>query len=144
MQTCIKMNCHIKRFLAAELCDQVTSSCGPGSWCRTGGRRPGAGGWSPAAAQPGSARCSGCVWSGAPAGRGTCTEQPSLPHPHPPPATRLPVAVGLHGPLHDEEPGQQVDEDPPHPGRHQVGLGRAEVDVEHHDRHADAATPQCQ
>ena len=60
------------------------------------------------------------------------------------PATRLPVAVGLHGPLHDEEPGQQVDEDPPDPGRHQVGLGRPEVDVEHHDRHADAATPHIQ
>ena len=65
------------------------------------------------------------------------------------PPPRLPVAVGLHGPLHDEEPGQQVDEDPPDPGRHQVGLGRPEVDVEHHDRHADAAThhiqhPKCQ
>ena len=59
--------------------------------------------------------------------------------------TRLPVAVGLHGPLHDEEPGQQVDEDPPDPGRHQVGLRRPEVDVEHHDRHADAATHhKCQ
>ena len=58
--------------------------------------------------------------------------------------TRLPVAVGLHGPLHDEEPGQQVDEDPPDPGRHQVGLGRPEVDVEHHDRHADAATQHIQ
>ena len=60
------------------------------------------------------------------------------------PATRLPVAVGLHGPLHDEEPGQQVDEDPPDPGRHQVGLGRPEVDVEHHDRDADAATHHIQ
>ena len=67
---------------------------------------------------------------------------PRLPYPTLPVAVA--VAVGLHGPLHDEEPGQQVDEDPPHPGRHQVGLGRAEVDVEHHDRHADAATPQCQ
>ena len=44
----------------------------------------------------------------------------------------------LDGSLHDEEPGEEVDEDSPHPGRHQVSLGRPEVDVEHHHRHADA------
>ena len=29
----------------------------------------------------------------------------------------------LDGSLHDEEPGQEVDEDSPHPRRHRVGLG---------------------
>ena len=46
------------------------------------------------------------------------------------------MLLSLDGPLHDEEPGQQVNEDPPHPGRHQVGLGGPEVDVE--DDHGDA------
>ena len=46
------------------------------------------------------------------------------------------MLLSLDGPLHDEEPGQQVNEDPPHPGRHQVGLRGPEVDVE--DDHGDA------
>ena len=48
------------------------------------------------------------------------------------------VLLALDRPLHDQEPGQKVDEDSPHPGRHQVGLRGPEVDVEHHHRHTDA------
>ena len=42
------------------------------------------------------------------------------------------------GPLHDEQPGQDVDEDPLHPRRHLVRLRRPEVHVQHHHRHRDA------
>ena len=41
-------------------------------------------------------------------------------------------------PPHDQEPGQDVNEDSPDPGRHGVGLRRPEVDVENH--HGDADT----
>ena len=41
--------------------------------------------------------------------------------------------------LHAEQPRQDVDEDPPHPGRHGVSLRGAEVDIEDHHRHHDAA-----
>ena len=41
-------------------------------------------------------------------------------------------------PLHDEQPGQDVDEDPLHPRRHLVRLRRPEVHVQHHHRHRDA------
>ena len=37
---------------------------------------------------------------------------------------------------HYQQPGQDVDEDSPHPGRHGVGLRGPEVDVE--DDHGDA------
>ena len=43
-------------------------------------------------------------------------------------------------PLHAEQPGQDVDEDSADPGRHGVSLRGAEVDIEHHHRHHDAAT----
>ena len=135
------MNCHIKRFLALSCVTRL-----PPLVVRVVGVVLAAGGLvlvaghllPPSLAQPVAVGVSGVQLQ-----RGEEPAQSSR-HSHTHTHTRLPVAVGLHGPLHDEEPGQQVDEDPPHPGRHQVGLGRAEVDVEHHDRHADAATPQCQ
>ena len=136
------MNCHIKRFLALSCVTRL-----PPLVVRVVGVVLAAGGLVLVAGhllQPGLAQPVAVGVSGVQLQRGEEPAQSSR-HSHTRhPATRLPVAVGLHGPLHDEEPGQQVDEDPPHPGRHQVGLGRAEVDVEHHDRHADAATPQCQ
>ena len=46
--------------------------------------------------------------------------------------------LSLDGSLHDKQPGQEVDENSPDPGRHQVSLGRPEVDVENH--HGDADT----
>ena len=46
--------------------------------------------------------------------------------------------LSLHGSLHDKQPWQEVDENSPDPGRHQVSLGRPEVDVENH--HGDADT----
>ena len=49
-----------------------------------------------------------------------------------------PSVVSLDGSLHDQESRKKVDEDSPDPGRHQVSLRRPEVNVEHHDRHADA------
>ena len=39
-------------------------------------------------------------------------------------------------PPHDEQPRQNVDEDPPDPGCHGVRLRCPEVYVEHDDRHA--------
>ena len=50
----------------------------------------------------------------------------------------VPPLLSLDGSLHDQQPGQEVDEDPPDPGRHQVGLRGPEVDVEYHHSHADA------
>ena len=136
------MNCHIKRFLALSCVTRL-----PPLVVRVVGVVLAAGGLVLVAGHllhPGLAQPVAVGVSGVQLQRGEEPAQSSR-HSHTRhPATRLPVAVGLHGPLHDEEPGQQVDEDPPHPGRHQVGLGRAEVDVEHHDRHADAATPHCQ
>ena len=46
--------------------------------------------------------------------------------------------LSLDGSLHDEQPWQEVDENSPDPGRHQVSLRRSEVDVENH--HGDADT----
>ena len=46
--------------------------------------------------------------------------------------------MSLDWSLHDQESRQKVDEDPPHPGGHQVGLGRPEVDVEHNNGHTNA------
>ena len=43
-------------------------------------------------------------------------------------------------PPHDQEPGQDVYEDSPDPGRHGVGLRGAEVNVEHHHRHTNTET----
>ena len=45
----------------------------------------------------------------------------------------------IDGPAHDEKPRQDVDKDPADPGRHGVRLRRAEVNVEHHHSHANAA-----
>ena len=45
---------------------------------------------------------------------------------------------GVERPSHDQQPGQDVDEDAPHPRRHCVRLRRAKVDVQHDYRHADA------
>ena len=45
------------------------------------------------------------------------------------------ILVG--GPPHDQQPGQNVDEDPSDPGRHGVSLRGAEVDIEHHHRHTN-------
>ena len=42
-------------------------------------------------------------------------------------------------PLHAEQPGQDVDEDSADPGRHGVSLRGAEVDIEDHHRHHNAA-----
>ncbi len=42
-------------------------------------------------------------------------------------------------PLHDEQPRQDVYEDPLHPGRHLVRLRRPEVHVQDHNRHAYTA-----
>ena len=51
-----------------------------------------------------------------------------------------PVSVlVIDRPLHAEQPRQDVDEDPPHPRRHGVSLRGAEVDIEDHHRHHDAA-----
>ncbi len=44
---------------------------------------------------------------------------------------RLLIRLEL-GTLHDEQPGQDVNKDPLHPGRHLVGLWRPEVNVQHH------------
>ena len=41
-------------------------------------------------------------------------------------------------PLHDEQPGQDVNEDPFDPWRHLVSLRRTKVDVQHDDRHTNA------
>ena len=49
-----------------------------------------------------------------------------------------PSVVSLDGSLHDQKSREQVDEDSPDPRRHQVSLRRPEVNVKHHDRHADA------
>ena len=43
----------------------------------------------------------------------------------------------MRGPPHHQQPGQDVDEDPPDPGRHGVRLWGPEVDVEHHHRHTN-------
>ena len=46
--------------------------------------------------------------------------------------------LSLDGSLHDQQPWQEVNENSPDPGRHQVGLWGSEVDVENH--HGDADT----
>ena len=56
-----------------------------------------------------------------------------------PPTSHSRVLVGLElRPLHDEQSGEDVDEDPLHPRRHLVRLRRPEVHVQHHHRHRDA------
>ena len=52
----------------------------------------------------------------------------------------LPVSIHLVlWAAHDQEARQDVDEHSPHPRRHGVCLGRAEVYVQHHHRHTYAA-----
>ena len=50
--------------------------------------------------------------------------------------------IFVRGSPHDQQPGQDVYEDSPDPGRHGVSLRAPEVDVEHHHRHADAECVQ--
>ena len=48
----------------------------------------------------------------------------------------LPLVMSLHWSLHHQESRQEMDEDSPDPGRHEVCLRRAEVNVEDHNCHA--------
>ena len=49
------------------------------------------------------------------------------------------MSIGLvAGSPHHEEGGEDVDEDPSHPGGHGVGLGGPEVQVQHKHSHAYA------
>ena len=51
----------------------------------------------------------------------------------------IPVSILLvERPGHAQQPWQDVYEDSPHPGSHDVCLRTPEVDVEHHHRHTDA------
>ena len=43
----------------------------------------------------------------------------------------------VDGPLHAEQAGQDVDEDPADPGGHGVGLWGPEVDIQHNHSHTD-------
>ncbi len=49
------------------------------------------------------------------------------------------LLLWLRWPLHDEQPGQYLNEDPSHPWGHNVGLQGPEVDVEHNYSHTYAA-----
>ena len=42
--------------------------------------------------------------------------------------------------LHDQKSWQEVDEDPPDPGRHQVGLRGPKVNIKDHNSHTDTAS----
>lgn len=56
---------------------------------------------------------------------------------------QTPSELCLHivlGPFHEEQLWQDLDENAVHPGRHSVGLRWPEMNIQHHDRHADTAS----